>query len=463
MKNSAATEVAAVDSNWSDIINGATLVGTYTFNTTNNFPGAEGFLSFVLDANFDYTGGSLEIAVDWDCSNLVPVDPMIPTELFSGNGSLNWHWTATTQQSLIYDIGSSSAPDILDAASRRKAERVNTQLVYGAAPPPASGLVTLPHYEGFDYADDAQLTSGSGNQGDWLATYTSDGSDPYVIDSPTWSLPTGLPAQTGRAIEFQGGSEDPVLTFEPQGDSGFVYSSFVFNVTTQEDVTDSNGGYIYSFGKINSGMNGFNYASTVYLKKIDDNTFNIGVGETNSTSRAEFAPTAYSIGTDYFIVISYDIANEISNIWINPTSVSASTEPTPDISTTDTTTGSRDDIVVVRLSLESNSRTPETILDEIRIGNTWAEVVANPGLGVVENELASNLRVYPNPASDFITIQSNNVEISSVKFYDILGKNVLSQNRLTNNRLDVSSLKSGVYFMKINSNANTITKKIIIE
>jgi len=327
--------------------------------------------------------------------------------------------------------------------------------------------ITLPYYEGFDYADDAQLTDPSGNQGDWLATYASDGSDPYVIDSPTWNLPTGLPAQTGRAIEFQGGSEDPVLTFPAQGDTGFIYSSFIFRVSTQEDVTDANGGFIYSFGKVNSSSNGFNYASTVYIRKIDasnpaSTTFNIGVGETNSASKAVFSPNVYSINTDYFIVISYDIENQISYMWINPSSVS-STEPTPDIDTTsDDDTGSRDDIVVVRLSLESNSRTPETILDEIRIGNTWAEVVETT-LSVTENELDSKIKLYPNPANDFITIESNSIEITSVSIYNILGKEVLSQNSLTNNRLNVSNLNNGVYFINITANGNSITKKIIIQ
>lgn len=41
MKNSMVTEVAANPTDWSDIINGATVVGSYTFNTTNNFPGSQ--------------------------------------------------------------------------------------------------------------------------------------------------------------------------------------------------------------------------------------------------------------------------------------------------------------------------------------------------------------------------------------------------------------------------------------
>lgn len=128
MKNSTTTEVVG-DSSWNDAIAGATEVGTYTFNTTNNFPGAEGFLSFPLDTSFSYSGGALEVYVDWDCSNLVAADSSQPNLLFSGNGSLNWHWTSTTPLSTNYRAGSSGAPSTLQA-SRAKSERVNTQLVY---------------------------------------------------------------------------------------------------------------------------------------------------------------------------------------------------------------------------------------------------------------------------------------------------------------------------------------------
>ena len=131
MKNSTTTEVVG-DSSWNDAITGATEVGTYTFNTTNNFPGAKGFLSFALDTSFSYTGGALEVYVDWDCSNLVAADSSSPNLLFSGNGSLNWHWDSTTPLSTNYRAGSSGAPSTLQA-SRAKAQRVNTQFVYAPA------------------------------------------------------------------------------------------------------------------------------------------------------------------------------------------------------------------------------------------------------------------------------------------------------------------------------------------
>ena len=135
MKNSVAAGATA--GQWSDIISAHTLVGTYTFNTSNNFPGSEGFLSFDLDNSFVYTGGTLEVAVEWDASGLSSVHSN-PNRLFSGNGSLNWHWTATmTHTSLGVRAGSSSPPSEIRAQDLR-AERVNTQFVYT---PPATCMI----------------------------------------------------------------------------------------------------------------------------------------------------------------------------------------------------------------------------------------------------------------------------------------------------------------------------------
>ena len=77
--------------------------------------------------------------------------------------------------------------------------------------------------------------------------------------------------------------------------------------------------------------------------------------------------------------------------------------------------------------------------------------------------LASKVKLFPNPAKDYITVLTNNVQISSVEMYSVLGKKVLSTKTLINNRLNVSNLSNGIYFMKINAESGSTTKKIIIE
>jgi hypothetical protein len=76
--------------------------------------------------------------------------------------------------------------------------------------------------------------------------------------------------------------------------------------------------------------------------------------------------------------------------------------------------------------------------------------------------LAKKIKLFPNPANDYITVLTNNVQISSVEMYSVLGKKVLSIKTLNNNRLNVSNLSNGIYFMKINAEGGSSTRKIVI-
>jgi hypothetical protein len=69
-----------------------------------------------------------------------------------------------------------------------------------------------------------------------------------------------------------------------------------------------------------------------------------------------------------------------------------------------------------------------------------------------------NLKLYPNPTSNFINITSSET-INQVELYSILGKKVLEVNHT--NSIDNSTLNSGIYFVKIHSGDRTISKKII--
>jgi hypothetical protein len=81
----------------------------------------------------------------------------------------------------------------------------------------------------------------------------------------------------------------------------------------------------------------------------------------------------------------------------------------------------------------------------------------------VEDQIASKFKVYPNPASKFININSRNINISSVNVFNVLGTKVLERKELNDNKLDISSLSNGIYFLKISADNTTVTKKFIVE
>ncbi len=82
-------------------------------------------------------------------------------------------------------------------------------------------------------------------------------------------------------------------------------------------------------------------------------------------------------------------------------------------------------------------------------------------LGTKDFEIAG-LNVYPNPSQNSWTVKTANVNMSSIKVFDILGKNVLSLSPNTSETaIDGSSLKSGLYFAQIKTEIGINSIKLI--
>ncbi|MDW5290979.1 T9SS type A sorting domain-containing protein [Formosa sp. PL04] len=131
------------------------------------------------------------------------------------------------------------------------------------------------------------------------------------------------------------------------------------------------------------------------------------------------------------------------------------TNDNPDwVTNTFSFTATNTEVVIYVRSLESIDDETEVFYDNISLqeGNTQS----------IDDVLASKFKVYPNPARDYINIQSKNVSVSSIDMYNILGAKVLSS-KLTVDRINVSSLAKGVYLMKINSVDGSVTKKVVID
>ena len=85
----------------------------------------------------------------------------------------------------------------------------------------------------------------------------------------------------------------------------------------------------------------------------------------------------------------------------------------------------------------------------------------------INNLLINNnvLNIYPNPARDKINIQNLISGNQEIIITDLLGKIVLNynvkSNALTSQTIDVSSLRRGVYFIKIINNEKCMTKKFL--
>jgi hypothetical protein len=96
---------------------------------------------------------------------------------------------------------------------------------------------------------------------------------------------------------------------------------------------------------------------------------------------------------------------------------------------------------------------------------TW-ELTECRVMGILKTDILQNktieLQVYPNPATDFVQVVSN--ENATMEIVNLMGQKVLSQSVMTgSNTVSVNELKSGVYFVRVAyADGITAINKIIV-
>ena len=86
-------------------------------------------------------------------------------------------------------------------------------------------------------------------------------------------------------------------------------------------------------------------------------------------------------------------------------------------------------------------------------------------LGLEDHQISLNMKVYPNPTSDFLILNVGNFELSTLNFelFDVSGK-LLESKKITSSTETISmeNLPSSTYFLKVTSNNEEVkTFKII--
>ena len=107
----------------------------------------------------------------------------------------------------------------------------------------------------------------------------------------------------------------------------------------------------------------------------------------------------------------------------------------------------------------------------------WSDDLENQ-LGVVIDDFVINgltlsrqdfeinqVALYPNPTNGVFNIKMDGLLPKTLELYDLKGQKIFFKNEFTNTeekiKIDISSVPSGIYFIKIETENNTITKRII--
>jgi hypothetical protein len=116
------------------------------------------------------------------------------------------------------------------------------------------------------------------------------------------------------------------------------------------------------------------------------------------------------------------------------------------------------------LVIEIDCNTPSETND-----NTWItvdnfELTKIEAVTKVQNtSLANKTMVFPNPASEYLNIETKLNEVSAYKLTDISGKEMLKGYVNKNDRIDVSSLNSGIYLLNIHNSLGSEVIKTVIK
>jgi hypothetical protein len=87
-------------------------------------------------------------------------------------------------------------------------------------------------------------------------------------------------------------------------------------------------------------------------------------------------------------------------------------------------------------------------------------------VGINEHSVSNSIRVFPNPATDNITIAIDglNNKTANITIYDVLGNTVRSYNT-SNDQLTINreGIESGMYFITVITDNNRYSNKLIIK
>ncbi|MCE3281871.1 MAG: Muc19 precursor [Chitinophagaceae bacterium] len=226
MANTGTTAPLSTSTTWSSIQTTHTSVYSTTSQT---IPPTTGWITFNLTTPFTYTGGSLEIAFDWNISGV------------SGSPStakFDWQYTTGFADHIVGGVSTSTPPATLNATTSGYKHRPNIQITYSAGSactsPPVGGTATASPATAVCSGSDVQLSltgnsSGTGQTYVWQSSATAAGPFTDASASSTNFSYTANPTATTyyrAAVTCSGNTQysDPVEVLVNQPLSAGVYT-----------------------------------------------------------------------------------------------------------------------------------------------------------------------------------------------------------------------------------------------
>jgi len=76
-------------------------------------------------------------------------------------------------------------------------------------------------------------------------------------------------------------------------------------------------------------------------------------------------------------------------------------------------------------------------------------------------EIDSSIKMFPNPAKDVVQFSKHSIEPLDIQIFDMLGKQLIAHKNVQS-EVNISSLRTGVYFVQMTLGAKATTKKLVV-
>ncbi len=122
---------------------------------------------------------------------------------------------------------------------------------------------------------------------------------------------------------------------------------------------------------------------------------------------------------------------------------------------------------------------PNVIINELEINKAdqkiyaasygrglWASPIVYNSIGLEEFLEQKDVSIFPNPASTTLNVKMDKVMNASIRIFNSLGELLVYQPQVSSDTvhsINISALPKGIYFVRINSDKGTITKKLVKE
>lgn len=172
-------------------------------------------------------------------------------------------------------------------------------------------------------------------------------------------------------------------------------------------------------------------------------------------------------------ITGFSVAGIIGNAVINPAAatVTFDIEASKDVTTlTPTITVSNNATINPPSGAVRNFTNPVTYTVTAQDGSTkdWTiTATRKSGVGIDDIALTNSLSIYPNPATDKLTVDFKEFDgvVNTVSLISMDGKVLLTKNALTAKQLtlDVNAIAAGFYMLQIQTNKGNTNKKVLIK